>query len=212
MDNIWEEPSEDIFCKVVDVRVEKREFETDDGLQERDYVVVEVEDLIHNLEFNRTFTFPASTHPRSKWGIFKKDLKRIGHPVKTDADFVDHCFHFRIKELDLGRGFVIGNYPEPVRHFASEEECIAAAKGEQTSAPTSNSEEWRAFESIPALVEALDGKTWAEAVTDVFSNDTIKGDAQLVAQLVDESKRKALIDDLVSKGLLKVKGDKFVKA
>ncbi len=210
MDNIWEEPSEDIFCKVVDVRVEKREFETDDGLQERDYVVVEVEDLVHDLEFNRTFTFPVSTHPRSKWGIFKKDLKRIGHPVKTNGDFVGHCFHFRIKDLDLGRGFVIGNYPEPVRHFSSEEECIAAAKGETTPAPAPSEQKTPA--SILALVEALNGKTWAEAVTDVFSNEVVKNDASLVAQLVDEGKRKALMDDLVSQGLLQVKGDKFVKA
>jgi len=170
---------------------------------ERELIVVEVEDLVHDLEFNRTFFFGRSMHRRSKWSVWKKDFQRIGYPVSKNEQIVGHCFHFRLKDLDFGGGFVAANYPEPVRHFSSREACIAAS---QETAPVETKEAEAVTESLSksqtALLKHLDGKTWPQAVSGAFSDDAIKGDTALITVLVDETARTKLFEGWFESELL----------
>ncbi len=179
--NIWAEPSEKLFCKVIERRFELVSVETDEGQNEVEYIVIEVTNLLRpDQEWNPTFRFKKSMHTKSKWSIWKKAFKKIGHVIKGDDDIVGHYFQFSIEDLDFGGDFVATNYPRPVAHYSSEAECIAAGN-EIVATAQLGMDEWQ-----KALVGVLDGKTFEGSLQAIVTNETLKGDGERMAKLISD--------------------------
>ena len=206
-DDVWAEPSDDLYCQPIDVRVELREWEPtrDDDPGEGEYLTIEVEDLANpDREWNRTLTFKyPGSHRNSKLSLWKKDMGRIGHPIKTNADILNYAFHFKLKDLPKGN-ITYTNYPEPVRVFPSREACLAAITtvGESQEPTTKDEASPTLSKAEKAVLKHLDGKTWPQAVVTVFGDDAIKGDTALITILVDEAARTKLFEGWFESELL----------
>lgn len=203
--DIWAEPIDELYGKIVDIREETQEFEGDEGVVVRDQIVVEVEDLGNpDAEYNRRFFFGASTHRRSKWSIWRKDFASIGHPIREEEDLLNQCFQFRMKELDFGGKFKATNYPEPVRRFTSEEEARAAAVGTALGTPTGEA----LGKAEEALLILIDGKKWDNTIeAAMLATPDIISDTAFLSKLLNVDQRATLLADYVSSGVLAVGED-----
>jgi len=206
--DIWAEPSVKEFGKIIDVRFETLPFTNDDGEeQEQEKIIVEIENLGQELDWNRTvrFTRASANNPNSKWAKWKAHMNEIGHPIKNQDDLIGHCFQFNIITLDPEKGqFASQNYPKPVVHFESEADCIAAAgiAGSGTEATVVGGVD-PAYER---LIEIADGKTFTQILTAVLSDEELKGNGEFVSALATN---KGPLNELVEAGSLILDGEKY---
>lgn len=209
--DIFAEPRPiELYGKIVDLRYEMISF-TDDKTGEeveREVVVVEIQDMAQDLDWNHTprFTRSSADKPGSKWQSFMTHMNEIGYPVKSTDDLVDHCFRFNMITLNPEKGqFASKNYPKPVYHFESEAACTAAAR----SAEVESKSEGGLSHEQERLIEIADGKTFNQILTTVLSDEDLKGNGVFVSALATN---KGPLNDLVAAGLLILDGEKYETA
>lgn len=210
--DIFAEPQPiELYGKIVDLRYEMVSY-TDDKTGEeveREVIVLEIQDMAHDLDWNHTPRFTRSTANKqgSKWQSLMTHMTEIGHPVKGTEDLVNHCFRFNTITLNPEKGqYASKNYHKPVRHFESEAACIAAAKTAETEGDGDGSGGGVAISvAHERLAEIANGKTFNQILQTVLADDDLKGDSEFVSALIT----KGPLNDLVAAGLLTLDGEKY---